>query len=128
MQKYLYKTLILMDQFVWQLYAIGLDLNNFFGDCTIALDKIARQMEKFSVKPLYSDRSVCMAAICIMIRYHCRFRQMSSFLMRKGRVQNFDISKTERCLYRQTDMAKAIQLIMLIIYIYVYILKFSKIT
>ena len=43
---------------------------------------------KYSLQELYFDRSVCMTAICYSVRCQ-RFWQMSNFLGRKGRVQNF---------------------------------------
>lgn len=60
--------------------------------------------KKFSIPELEFYRTVCMAAYAIVFRYW-RFRQMNSFLMRRGREQNFRsiISKPETPVGVYTD-------------------------
>ena len=74
-------------------------------------------MKKLSIQALDFDRSVCMALYAILVR-HRLFRQSSSLLESKERAQNFrSISQEDG----QAALAKSTQLVMLIIYIYIFI-------
>ena len=87
--------------------------------------KLPPQMKKFSIQALDSDRSVYMAGISYSGPITST-QTDEQFLAEKktcAKCQN-DISKTSSRIYRQTDkqtdMAKSTQLVMLIIYIYIF--------
>ena len=85
---------------------------------------IPRQIKKFSMQALYSDGSVCMAAIYYIgsISTVPRNEQLLSEERTRAKFQ-IDSLKTERLVRRrtdrQTDIAKSTQLVLLIIYVYI---------
>ena len=99
-------------QFIWQLYAIVIRFEQFLRKQHHCLRqysmpnfmKIPRRMKEFSIQALYSDRSVCMAAICC--RHPISAIPTNEQLLGEKRTCTkfqFDISKTQGLVRVYTD-------------------------